>query len=422
MELGWPLPRRLELLRRLVKSVSSETEQVKFQGALQHFPIYKVPLALPKYRLANGRTQAAQEEFLAVHADEYPIDFFTRDDEAETAQAIQHEILEGMVDEEGLLTYFRTEHQEYPLILTHDGFVLNGNRRLCAYRRLYAEDPKLYRHFDDVQVVILPDCDDRALDSLEAHLQVTKDIRADYSWVSMAVMYRKRMKPIGEFTTTEIELAQNLKEGEVTKAIDMLSYAEAYLSFRGTPKQYKFLTRSRGGGDSKYAFEELVKARKKIKRSPQRRAVLEKVSYTLMEDPKGRLYRSIPGAAEYLSPIIDALLEELKPPKGSAAPGGSVESYFGAGDERVDGLVAALSDYKNADIVREVATEVIQTQEDLDRERKSKNFVFNQIKKANTYLSAAKNAIGERTPRDGIVAQLATAGQTVDELAKWANQ
>ena len=42
-----------------------------------------------------------------------------------------------MVSEKGLLNYFKKNELELPLVLTDLGFVVNGNRRLCAMRILH---------------------------------------------------------------------------------------------------------------------------------------------------------------------------------------------------------------------------------------------------------------------------------------------
>ena len=142
MELGWPLPKRKDHIRRLADAQVKETYRVPFQGRQQPLPIRLVPIGFPKYRLDNGRTQAAQAEYLAKHP-ERPADFFRRDLESEEAHRAQHEILKEMITgggEKDLLRYFKGREQTQPFILTDDGFVVNGNRRLTAFRELIAED------------------------------------------------------------------------------------------------------------------------------------------------------------------------------------------------------------------------------------------------------------------------------------------
>ena len=61
---GWPKPKRVEEFLKLIPS-SSETTRLIFQDKLQSFPIIRVSIDLPKYRMANGRTASLQSEYLA---------------------------------------------------------------------------------------------------------------------------------------------------------------------------------------------------------------------------------------------------------------------------------------------------------------------------------------------------------------------
>src|ERR1700739_21780 len=106
MILGWPYPKRLKLVEELLAKPNSKTQGLRFQGQLQYFPIHRVSIDFPKYRLKNGRTAAAQIEYLAIHP-EVDRDIFTKDPELEKAQEIQHGLLKGMVNEEGLYNYFK---------------------------------------------------------------------------------------------------------------------------------------------------------------------------------------------------------------------------------------------------------------------------------------------------------------------------
>ena len=115
MELGWPGPKRIKHLESLSSTTSEHQHALIFQGEERHLHVQSVPIGLPKYRLSNGRTQAAQEEYLARDA-AVPSDFFNRDPEDDAAQTVQHAILTEMIDKEGLHSYFKAAEQEDPLI------------------------------------------------------------------------------------------------------------------------------------------------------------------------------------------------------------------------------------------------------------------------------------------------------------------
>lgn len=160
MKLGEPLPVREKTIAELQASPAARTWPFKFKGRVESYPVYQVSISFPKYRLNNGRTLAAQEEWLVTHPGAEK-ELFRRDQELETAQKAQHELLDDMVDEEGLLTYFKTNSQDEPLILSNRGFVINGNRRLAAFRRLYDQDKSKYKRFAQLDVIILPPATDK---------------------------------------------------------------------------------------------------------------------------------------------------------------------------------------------------------------------------------------------------------------------
>jgi hypothetical protein len=67
MQLGYPYPKRVKLLEELRNTTTGKTHGIRFQSKFDHMQIYSVPIDLPKYRLKNGRTAAAQIEYLATH-------------------------------------------------------------------------------------------------------------------------------------------------------------------------------------------------------------------------------------------------------------------------------------------------------------------------------------------------------------------
>ena len=126
MELGWALPKRKKYLSDLKEEKSEITHPVRFQGKMQYLPVYMVPLSLPRYRLENGRTTSAQAEYLAGNP-ELEQQFFRIDGESEEAQLAQHKILIKLASgTKNLFNEFKTAEQEEPIILSAEGYVING--------------------------------------------------------------------------------------------------------------------------------------------------------------------------------------------------------------------------------------------------------------------------------------------------------
>ena len=50
---GWPQPARIEEFKKLLASPTGATTRIVFQGNTVDIPIIRVPIELPKYRLAK---------------------------------------------------------------------------------------------------------------------------------------------------------------------------------------------------------------------------------------------------------------------------------------------------------------------------------------------------------------------------------
>ncbi len=400
MQLGWRYPDRKKFLEDLLRVGSKKTFPIMFQGKQQYLEVHAAPIELPRYRLDNGRTIAAQSEYLSRHRD-LKKDFFTENPESESAHKAQHEILSEMVKEKGLLDYFRSHKQIEPLILTTDGYVVNGNRRICAMRLLLQQDVAKYGHFKQVDVVVLPPAQRRDIDELEGRLQVIKDIKADYTWIALALMLRRRK---GEHSYGDDELASlyDLSKAEVDEHLLMLTKAEVYLQERGKPGEYLSV------GDE-YAFQQLIRRQEKIK-EPSEKEFFEKASFALIDGAKGgRLYQFIPEVAKRLNKVIEAAIKHISPKSSSVGPGDQSHDDLLGGSTSfaaLEEVIDAFGDEAKRAELRDVIVNTIQHEKLLEEERKRKNFVLDQVQKSHTALSEALNAINSDTPTEGISKQL----------------
>ncbi len=428
MKYGYALPKRVELITKLVKRKGKYKQPLKFQGDLQLFDVHKVSIDMPKYRLANGRTQAAQEEYLEKHS-ELEDNYFECDPEVERKQEIQHGILKSMLHDKGinLIDFFEDEKQDEPLILDCNGFVINGNRRLCAMRELYYGDTEEYKRFSHIDVIILPPCDEEDIDELEATLQIVKDIKAEYTWVAKACMLRKRQEYY-EYTDDQLAKLYGIESSEVRKLLDILGYGEQYLESRGIPKQYSKIE------DKEYAFEQIRKGRTAYtSRDEVEKGIFQNLSFMLIDSPDeaglGRVYAAIGNVAKYLDQIQEELKSELP-----------VENYqyndefssqidlFGEADEEEEKrkelgkLSVAIEDESNREKIITTIREVIERQKNLEDEKNKENFVVRQLKKANTALTDALNSFDDKTNKEGVDTQLDTICELINKIREKVNE
>ncbi len=385
---GWPKPARVEEFKNLLAKPTGATTRIVFQSKTVDIPIIRVPIELPKYRLTNGRTSSLQAEYLATK--KARADLFSGDPELWDAQQAQHELLLKLGKQSNLQQFFEdTANQQVDaIVLDENGFVVNGNRRLSQWRELIFTDSARYGHFRHIDVAVLPHCEEKEIDRLEATLQIAKDIRADYSWDSTANMMLAKQKRDG-FSNKELGDLYDMKEGEVEKLLDMRTYADEYLRTRGKTDRWSLVS------GQELAFEKLVSSRQKIA-GVGSQEVFKQAAYTLIDNPDeagGRLYEAIPAILESLGQVKEKLQQEFPVKAAPADPG--LEQIFGgtpapATADPIDiPLALEIQKPENTAKARKIIVDVIETQKQLKKDSKGANYLLECCAKAQAYLTAA---------------------------------
>ncbi len=402
---GRPYPARIAEFDTLLAKHDGRTFPVEFQGTPKYLKVIRVAVDLPKYRLGNGRTVSLQEEYIARNTGAR-VDLFSGDSELLDAQEVQHNILVELGGLSGLRKHFENTRnvQEGPLILDERGFVINGNRRLSTWRDLFESDPVKYAHFRYIDVVILPHCDEREIDRLEARLQISKDIKADYSWDTFANMLHQKREKDG-FSNADLAVLYDMKESHVDEFLDMRQNAIEYLRSRGKANMWSEVS------DKDFAFRKLVGTREKML-DVGSKALFTEAAYVLIERPEeagGRLYEAIPAVGEYLDQVRQRLLAEF--PVDTPEADEALEALFGGGptkgEPRDAPLAVEIQRPENTGRARQIIVDVIESQRQLKRDSKQANFLLDACAKANALLTgAAKDGLRPECQRNGVEAQL----------------
>ncbi len=416
---GWPKPARTEEFKKLLAMPAGATTRIVFQGKTVDIPIVRVPIELPKYRMANGRTASLQSEHLAKNPTART-NLFSGDAELWDAQEAQHDLLLQLSKQADLQKYFEdaANAQIEPIILDENGFVVNGNRRLATWRELIFKSPEQYGHFRHVDVAVLPHCEEREIDRLEATLQIEKDIKADYSWDAQANMMLAKQKRDG-FSNKELAELYKMKEGDVQELLDMRSYADDYLRSRNKANLWSQVS------EHEFAFRKIVTSRPKISGIGSQE-VFKQAAYTLIEKPEdagGRLYEAIPAIMESLDQVKEKLQDEfdVKP----AATDEQLEGLFGgskvAESESIDmPLAKEIQKPENAEKARKIIVEVIESQKQLKKDAKSANYLLDCCAKAQALLAAAvKDGLRPESKLAGVAKQLDQIQAQSDKIRKY---
>ena len=398
---GYPFERRLKELASFRPNSTTATFAMEVMGNKQELVKFNVPIALPKYRLANGRTASLQEQWLADNSSQAST-YFDADPELDVVQETQHELLLKLVKDAGLLAFFKdkSNKQVEPIILDENGFVVNGNRRLACWRSLHYNEPTDYPHFSHIDVVVLPHCDDKEIDKIEANLQIKRDIRAGYSWEARAIMMQHKQKQHG-FTDTDLADMYGMSKADVEQARSMLETADVYLKSRGREHQWSDVQ------GAEEAFKQLYKAARKST-SVGDQTLLKHTAFTLIDQPGKageRLYSAIPPIQEHLAKVKAKLAAAF--PVAPTTPDPLTQELFGgdvpgSAPDVSFALAAEIVKPENSDKVRGLVVDVIETENELQKERNNAGYLIKQLTDANTKLQAAVS--------DGMRADSTTAG------------
>ncbi len=419
---GYSFERRIKELNDSKPATPTATHAMEVKGEKVELPKFRVPIELPKYRLANGRTAALQEELLAADSDK-PADFFESDPELDVVQEVQHQLLLSLVKEADLRDYFKdtANKQIEPIILDEKGFVVNGNRRLSCWRELYFNAPAEYPHFAHIDVVVLPHCDDKEIDRVEASLQIKKDIKAKYSWEARAIMMRQKQKQ-HSFTDADLADMYGMSEADVKQARAMLEMADAYLKSRNREHQWSDVS------GAEEAFRQLHKAARKTTSAPEQ-ALLKNAAFALIDRPGAageRLYGAIPKIQEHLLKVKAKLAEAF--PVAQPVTDPAAQELFGGGlpaaaPDVSFALAAEIVKPENADKVRGLVVEVIDTESDLQKERNNADYLLKQLRDAHARLQAAvSDGLRSDTTTTGALQQIESIEALLGKIRAWLNK
>lgn len=306
--LGHTKEERIRFFLKLHKQETKESYPLKYGEDNIQLPVYAIDISYPIYRIENIRTLNAHKEYLHMHP-ELSKDFFD-DVEDVLVQQVQSDLLFSLAKEANLLQAFQKGLvPNKPLILSLDGTVLDGNRRLCVYRYLYHNFPKQYAYLKDIKIALLPDSDPWKLHELEQELQMSNSLKAKYRWYDEAYSYMMENEQEG---TSYEEIAYRLRLPRKSQVLDLVEsyrYAQSYLKITGHENEWYLLDHD------EVSFLHLVKCRRKLSGIPEK-IIYERLVFALMlrkseKDAKG-LVKNIDFVFANEELVLDELAGELQ--------------------------------------------------------------------------------------------------------------
>lgn len=246
-----------------LEDTGSRTNQIPFrdwEGKVTK-EIFRLPIEYCKFRINNGRIRSR------VKSHEKTKGPLLLDDEGAQKIIFQFLAEQDPTENNALKSLLKKSGQKEPAIITADGFLINGNRRLWALKTLREEGEG--EKFKYINVVVLPGSDkadaptyeDIAL--LELRLQNQKTGKSEYTGIDKALQTRDYVRD-GSITLKEIlkddPVYANLTEKEFEKELknferdnfDTLDLVDKYLKDRKQEGDYDSIS------DRWLSFQELT--------------------------------------------------------------------------------------------------------------------------------------------------------------------
>lgn len=330
------------------------------------------------YRIENSRTEIQQLAYLRKNP--HLGKKFFDDPESETVQNAQENILSEINKEKGGKDFFNdlSRGQEEPVIITFDGFIVNGNRRTAALKFLHK------RYIDCV--VLHEDATVKDLYELEQVLQMSQEFKLPYHWIN-ELRNIKRGLDDKRFKYGKPELANHLRIDikELDNKIATYDLIEGFLVWKNIPGQFDYPKLD----DAEQSFKELVKAQKKIKDPFMFSECRNSVFMLIEERPQnGRVYSFITYLISNFEQIYVSLnknnKERPKEKTKSKSPKSIVDDVL---DENKGIKNQLFSDSSQAIEISKILQEEIQNVKALTKEKDDAEAAYNSISDALRELS-----------------------------------
>jgi hypothetical protein len=355
---------RRQVIAGLVSESHESYKEFKFRFGHTSLTLIHVPVTHLIYRLANYRTRDRQLDEIARKG--LSGDFFDeRFQEDAAVQQAQHDIL-VIEAERGkgesvkpIIEVLKESPQTDQLIITSNGVVVNGNRRLAAMRELLASEGTQYGSFKLVRAAVLPDSTTlKEIRELEIALQMQPDTKLPYDWT--AIGRAARDLRVDGMKDEEIEKLMDRDLKDVNRAINKMEQAEIYLQdWLGKPNYYSELD------ETEQAFNQIA-----IKNASQKDPVLKEATRAadffvieyrgLLEDRAYSYINTIEGNAElFLTQLAEAMGISL----GSAETQGKLKILFEDEGQKEKNFAPVIDQLRKVRENKESAKDVVETVE-----------------------------------------------------------
>lgn len=327
-----PRQERIEVIRNTLANTSNtdqRTTRVPWREGELFLKIIKLPISSLIFNLDNFRTKRQQLDY--EQTDQIPKNAF-HDQESTVAQQAQFEILGELLRDTGqdLVDDLKDVGQADPAIITFDGIIINGNRRIAAMRLL---------GFETAECVVLPEIATRDdLYYIEQVLQVSKDFKQPYHWVNELISidfgFNDRKK-----SPENLAKILRIKVADVLSKRDQKLLVDEFLEWKDIPGAYNYKMLN----DVEQVFSDLEKFLHRSRFSTSLKEEAKLAVFNLIEHrpSEGRLYGHVGGVLKHFADIHEKLLKDQESEKDRETEASEAEKNSNSGDPIVDEILKA---------------------------------------------------------------------------------
>jgi hypothetical protein len=289
---------RIEYITNTLSSLNISTLRnypIPWRDAISTLPVIRLDMSYLMFWLDNSRTLRQQIEYQQAHP-EQPNIFI--DAETTIGQDAQYQILTDLLNESGkdIINDLEIRGQQDPAIITFDGFIINGNRRIAAMHILsetYAD------------CVVLPrDAIKKDLYDLEQELQLSQDFKQPYHWINELLNLDHGLTVLN-IPPAGMAKRLRISEKDIHDARRRKLLIDDFLEWKGLTNRYDYQMLD----DTEQIFKELEKFTKSQKYSQIKIDQCKLAVFSLIENrpPEGRLYQHVKNLMSNFDLVINRL-------------------------------------------------------------------------------------------------------------------
>ncbi len=340
----------------------------------KEIPVYRLPIELLYYNIRNGRFAAEYKSLVKKHGGEL------KAEDPNDAKEIK-DLLLSLDPSETSVTYddIKVRGQWVPGIITEDGYVIDGNRRMAIITKLFEDtaDGKFkYLLVGKPDEQIYPD----DLWKLEASIQLGKDQIVKYGPINELI---KLQEGVSAGISTK-EIAKTLygidDVEEIEEKLDRLELIKEYLNFIGQPDDFEV---AKGYHEHFIRLQEIIAAEKKMGTEPDLRVTIKQIVFQLILD--GIQHLQLRDIKKMVRLHLADSINELKKAKEYSKPKSSSDKE--AGDKDKDAKKGEDKEDEGKKIATPTLTHFRNAADILDAEE-NKDQVLQLLKKAEVNLKA----------------------------------